>query len=342
MADMVSPDRVLEHKEGHPLPYGVPPIREGEPRYNRALNLAPDKLSGNWRHDRKTKQIEMAERKMLMAAMFCEGKYLRTIAAHFEIDVSTVIKQINDLVADYYAQALKSIGEKIAKEDALLAFVQLEATIAWFDSKKGRIVNMSKRIREVRGGRLGRSKSHGISTGRDGEAIPKMSQKDLKKVLAQDRSRTDIALTAFDEAQDEITALDQTAQANNRDESYQRTEESAGEPAFLRIILECHDKRAKMHKLYSPDHALDAPEELQRLSPQVLYSKLDSLFKVAQTRAGQQQMLNAGSPVQGQTVPSAAPIPATVVMSKPSNNGDGAVSSGPALTITRDGSEAQF
>src|SRR3954451_18023893 len=63
---------------------------------------------------------ELWARRMTMASMHAQGKYLRVIAEAVGLSISTVSRELDELVQYYRSEALKSIGEKVAKEEALI------------------------------------------------------------------------------------------------------------------------------------------------------------------------------------------------------------------------------
>lgn len=236
---------------------------------------------------------EMAERRMLMAAMFAKGKYLRTIAKHFNLSEAHVSEEINKLVKAYNAQALESIGDKVAREEALLYMVQLEATEAWFESKQGRIINTKKRWREIKsiGQKMGRA-------GRKGKPIGPQA------VNAAIMARLDEAFGSPPDDPDapDVETLELVDETDHGDET-ERHETSPGDPRFLAIILDCIDRRAKLNNLYPTLDGRggirsDGMDELENMTPQQRLGRLRSMLDKARMNRAQQLALK-GAEAEG-------------------------------------------
>jgi transposase len=266
MPDMVRVEDALKHMGGVEVPE-EPPKQEFEGR--ERLVKRPH---------------ELAERRMQMAAMFAKGKYLTTIAKHFGVSAITVGKEINKLVAEYQEEAKGHIGEKIAKEELLLYMVQLEAINAWFESKEGKIVNTHKRALQIK------SVGKQFGNGRKGK---QMSQAMVKATILQELD------SAFGDP--EPTDEMRVTNRDENEEEWDKHETSSGDPRFLSIILDCHDRRAKLFGLYpkidKEGLSLDDDETLQ-LDPQKRASLLRNyLDKARQKRSHQLALKSADASV---------------------------------------------
>lgn len=200
-------------------------------------SMIPTEPQYEGRERKMLRRNEMWERRMQMAAMFAAGKYLTTIAKKFGVSISTVSKEISQLVAEYQAKALKSVGTRVAEEEALIYMIQLEAINAWFESKEGKITNTSKRAIEIK------SKGTKLGRGRKGKEIGP------RKVIWETQDELD---AAFGDTEEEFDPFAENGEGKEGQliEATKKEETSPGDPRFLQIILDCSDRRAKLFNLY--------------------------------------------------------------------------------------------
>lgn len=207
----------------------------------------PTVTKGRVRHPSKLTDAQLWERRMMMAAMQAKGDYQRTIAEHFGVTIETVSQEIKTLVNEYRASALKSIGERVAEEEALIYMVQLEAIDAWYESKQGKVTNINKRVREIRN--LAANPISG--GGRRKKNTPPLQ---VAAIIRDDLNKLFNAAPSSNDPQDDLDEMFGASQEDNtREEEGSKHEESPGDPAFLKLILECSDRRAKLNNLYPKD-----------------------------------------------------------------------------------------
>lgn len=174
----------------------------------------------------KRRPHEIWERRNVMAALYAKGKTYKMIAEELGCSEQNVGQQINALLQEHRAEALKSIDEKIARVDAIISFIIVEAIDAWFESKEGTLVENTKRVNELR-------------------AALRKKEKPSKRAKPQ----KDDLDTLFDEAEEELAQSGEMYPASLKEESYTRTETSPGDARFLKLILECVEFQAHMHGL---------------------------------------------------------------------------------------------
>lgn len=263
---MINIAEVLAHTEGAQIP---------------EVALDPPKPEYEGRERVRLRPHEMAQRRMEMAALFAEGKHLKTIGKIFHLNPSTVGDEIHKLIAEYQEAAKASIAHKIAREEALLYMIQLEAIEAWFESKQGKIINTAKRAQEL--------KSVGLAFGRGRKSPNQVSE---RMTDARIRAQFDAAFEIPD-TQDESQMIEKS----DKDESTTRTETSPGDPRFLQIILECSDRRSKLYNLYPKDGQGQGltDDEVLTMTPQGRMSALRGfLDKARMKRAAQLATAEAG------------------------------------------------
>jgi hypothetical protein len=312
---IVSPEAALMHRdwpEGQEPPEIRP--RVAAKRKNRAeRRIASGQLTA----------AERWERRKIMAGLHAKGRTLDQIGRQFNISGPRVSQEIAELVNEYRLGALKSIGEKIAAEEALLYMVQLEATDAWFESKRGKVTHNSKKVEEVKSGFVrGRMKGRGVLGGPVKKREVKAGANAAIESLFDDE-RPDDDSEALEQAQ--LEAMLNTPDLT-KDEKYTRRESSPGDPRYLKIILECHDRRAKLHGLYERDDA-GLGDEIRDLTPQQRIEALrNHIEKARQERAKQIALGTGGNPVPAHLMEATArpkslrPMPAVTIV-KPGGNG---------------------
>lgn len=281
---MVNPDRVLAHTNKAPAPRPLLPQVGMVQKDSRNMG-------------RRLTEAERWERRSRMAALQAEGKYLRVIAEEMGVSISVVSKEIDELVKFYQAQALDSIQTQIAREDALIYMVQLEAIDAWHESKYGKVVHNKKKVREIR-----------AKLSRKGQTRDKYQN---PRVVARETSQRIEDLFA-DPEEDPDEGPEQPQDGIEKDEEYTREESSPGNPEFLRIILDCHKRRADLHSLYpkadfnggsgvgggpgSPD------EDFNDMTPNQRAKRLASLMQGARLAKAKQLSLGGDIEAQGKAV----------------------------------------
>lgn len=217
---MVNPEKVLAHSNKAPAPRPMLPQTEVVQKDSRNMG-------------RRLTEAERWERRSQMAALQAEGKYLRVIAEQMGVSVGVVSKEIDELVKFFQAQALDSIKAQIAREDALIYMVQLEAIDAWHESKYGKVVHNKKKVREIRS-KLAKNNSK-----------MRARYSDPRTVARETSARLEDLFGDPEEAQEEEVEAD-----SEKDEEYTRQESSPGNAEFLRIILDCSKRRADLHSLF--------------------------------------------------------------------------------------------
>lgn len=209
--------------------------------------------TGLWERRRsKGYKLQVAQRRVRMAAMCADGASLRAIAEEEGVSHGYVADEINALIADLNRQALESMSAKVAREVAVINMVQLEATIAFYESKEGKITNMKRRKREVRSAFVHTNSRARFNTVKSPEALGTTA------LGIQQKTRSTIA-SLFAEA----PALDTEPEAPQEqapsgvvqlpvesEEEYERIEMSAGQREWLSTILECVEKRCRLQGLY--------------------------------------------------------------------------------------------
>jgi hypothetical protein len=275
----VDPRKVLARLDGT----GVEPEAEddGGPRYEKYENVTEG------RERKRLDRVSREKRRAEMAAMYADGKYLRTIAKAFNTSVSQVSETIDAYIAEIRSAALKSVGERLAREEAIINMVQLEAIEAWFESKQGKIVNNKKRALEIRGAKLNRR-------GKKNETL----DKPRRVTIAPSDVDVDVFADEDDEFGSEVLAQDSI----EKNEEYERVETSPGDPRFLTIILDCSKQRREMYNLNKKGEGGEglADDEISNMTEGQRLNRLKSLVETARLRKGQQAMLDMGVPTQGQ------------------------------------------
>jgi transposase len=270
----------------------------------------------------KPTPAEIWERRTAMARLFSQGMFMRAIAEKMGVSVGQVSKEINAVVEAYKAEALKSVSEKIAKEDALIYMVQLEATDAWYMSQEGKIVNNKKKVREIR-------RAFNASATRAGGRRYKASAEDYGRNKVNARVRDDLDELFGVPVGQEDEGPGEADQVIDKSDEYERTESSPGDPRFLSIILECSDRRARLHGLYpKQDFAggiggQGGEDDLGELTPASVMSRLSSLLDKARIERARKLALaesngNGGEaiPVEARTI-NVTPSPPKVVIVQP-------------------------
>jgi CRISPR/Cas system CMR-associated protein Cmr5 small subunit len=241
MADAVSPEYVIPKKVGTEKPDGTPRgNHKGRPRGERT----------------NAYKLMVWQRRSRMAAMCADGMMLSAIADEFGVSASYVSQEIQKMVEDLQNQALETMGHKIAREIQVLNMVQLEATIAWFESKEGKVTSVKRRKREIRSAFQKQSRNRAINTVKPINLVE--SGRAIRSQFASlfEDSPPVEDLEAAQPAPDPnaVPTRDDMAQIVQlpieTEEEYEREETSSGAPEFLRIILDCSDKRARLLGLY--------------------------------------------------------------------------------------------
>lgn len=201
----------------------------------------------------KSYQLQTAQRRLRMAAMCADGASLRAIAAEENVSHNYVADEINALIADLNQQALETLNVKVAREIAVINMVQLEATIAFYESKEGKITNMHRRKKEVRSAFVNTNSRAKFNTVKSPEALG------MTALGVQQKTRSTIA-SLFAETPPLEPDFEPQAQQQapsgviqlpvESEEEYERIEMSAGQREWLTVILECVEKRCRIQGLY--------------------------------------------------------------------------------------------
>jgi hypothetical protein len=245
MADWVAPEEALERAVDPPA---------------RRIDRIPEEKRAGGPFKPVAEKVRLAERRLRMAQMAAGGMVLRQIAADLGVSIALVSQEIDALVDEYHARTLKSVGQKVARELAVLDMVQMEATLAWFESKQGRVTNTRKRKAIVRS-----SFQRGAGGRKDVVRAANVGVKpNIGRLEAEARIEEDIrAMFADEDSQAAFGAKpepgllsefgdDEEGQLAEAEET-ERTETSAGASEFLKIILECHEKRCRLEGLYKAE-----------------------------------------------------------------------------------------
>lgn len=256
------------------------------------------------------------QRRAKMAAMCADGMTLTAIAEEHGVSMAYVSQEIGAVVEELKRQALDTMQLKISREVAVLNMVQLEATIAWFESKEGKVTNVKRRKREIRSSMVRGGVRNGAAIGFVKDAPLGQTERKTRSrfaALFEDGPAPTVEEMEAHPSPDPNIPLDRQQTQNlvqlpiDSEEEYSRTEESSGAPEFLRIILDCHEKRSRLLGLYKGQEE-DGYEAIATLTPEQRVSRLTALAQdIRAAKAIVDAEAGRGSQLPPQT---SAPIPA--------------------------------
>lgn len=266
----------------------------------------------------KSYHLNAAQRRLRMAAMCTDGMTLRAIADEEGVSHNYVADEINALIDDLTEQARSTMQVKVAREVLVLNMVQLEATIAWYESKEGKITNMKRRKKEVRS-----AFTHNTKKGRFNVVKTESSGLGMSGLDVQRKTRYGIAALFADTPSPNAPSPDIPVEAPEEEyqapiiqlpveseEEYERVEYTAGQVEFLRIILECVEKRARLQGLFKNDGD-DGYDQVVNLTPEQRRDRLTAL--VQDIRAARAIVEGQNQLADGSQTPFVTPAPNRVI-----------------------------
>jgi hypothetical protein len=229
------------------------------------------------KHDRG--RLDRARRDAVIATMYAAEETLEDIAKEVgHIDASRVSQIIQGMIVKWRKLGLESISERQAKHLSGLDALEQELLAAWRESRLGRLVNVSERVKESIHNMHRRNRRNGKPSVSDPEA-------------------------------------GQGKTANFKQKRYERLESSAGDPRYMALILDIRKERAKIWGLYAKDAGggpgsggydpeslaqLDKGQLLARFMALVEATKMENARKLAQgvtIDISPRAMLTEGQPV---------------------------------------------
>jgi hypothetical protein len=272
--------------------------------------VMPEK-TGNKKARLKLSKAQQWARKMQIASLHAEGVLLGKIAESMGLSTYAVTKELNALVDEFRKKALETVATQIAREDAFLYMLQLEAIEAWDKSKKGKLVETSKRATEIR------------KMVPKGEASFPQHKSKVRTLKTQAGAQIDeMVASAFDEDDDEEeeTQKESPVQIIETHHDDSRMESSVGDPRFMQILLDISDRRCKLHALYPKQDFQGSSglgqgqgeKEVQMLTSEEKLQKITDMFARARQEKARSLALNEATesvnsvPLVAQTAPKTA------------------------------------
>lgn len=239
---------------------------------------------------RERTKLYMAKLKASIANLWNQGIYQDDIAemvsdefgleGEERLNTALVSHHVRSMLNYWRDQSVLSIDEK---QSALLArYDQIDAlaTQAYFLSMQGKATYHEERQ---------------IKHARERERI-----KDIREELHNDnvkltKKERKALLGTIGELEDALSLTEETIK------EYSRMEETApGDVKFLRVMIECNDRRAQLWGLKNRKEAATGDQELAKLSDDQRYERLAAIFHAAATRkTGDRGTLAPPSPLGG-------------------------------------------
>lgn len=183
----------------------------------------PQKPRGPSWGDRE--RLARAERNALIAAMYRRGDYLDDIAEAAGLrNGGSVSNIIQGQIAHWRKMGLKSIAEKQAEHLRELDLLEQELMEAWQQSKSGRLVKVSEKVKQ---------------------AVHNMHRKNRRNGKSGHMSDPDGG----------PGQIGQIAKMKK----YRRNESSPGDPRYMALILDIRKERAKIWGLYAKADGATGP-----------------------------------------------------------------------------------